>query len=59
MAEKLDPSELVILKELLMADSIQVDAVTNLLIELGIITEKEFYSKLREVQREDLDKSDA
>ena len=35
MAEKLDQSELVSFKELLMANSIQVDAITQLLIEKG------------------------
>ena len=33
MAEKLDNSELVSFKELLMADTIQVDAAVQLLIE--------------------------
>ena len=37
-------------KEMPMANSIQVDAVAQLLIEKGIITEEEFYSKLKEVQ---------
>ncbi len=52
MAEKLDPKELVSFKELLMANSIQVDAVAQLLIEKGIITKEEFFSKLKQVQRE-------
>jgi len=39
-------------KEMLMANSIQVDAVSQLLIEKGIITEEEFYNKLKEVQME-------
>jgi hypothetical protein len=34
-AEKLDPSELVSFKELLMANSMQVDAIAQLLIEKG------------------------
>ena len=44
MAEKLDPEELVKFKELLMANSIQVDAIAQLLIEKGIITEEEFFT---------------
>ena len=52
MAEKLDEKELMTFKEMLMANSIQVDAVAQLLIEKGIITEEEFYAKLKEVQRE-------
>ena len=39
MAEELDPKELVTFKELLTANSIQVDALTQLLVEKGIITE--------------------
>jgi hypothetical protein len=49
-AEKLDPKELVTFKEMLIANSIQVDALAQLLIEKGIITEKEFYRKLKSVQ---------
>ena len=44
MAHKLDPKELVSFKELLMANSIQVDALAQLLIEKGIITEAEYQS---------------
>jgi hypothetical protein len=40
MAEKLDPKELVSFKELLMANSIQIDAVAQLLIEKGIIAKE-------------------
>jgi len=42
MAEKLNDKELVSFEEPLMADMIQTDAVTQLLIENGIITEEEF-----------------
>ena len=50
MAYKLDPKELVSFKEMLMANSMQVDALAQLLIEKGIITEEEFYRKLKAVQ---------
>ncbi len=50
MAEKLDPKELVTFKELLMANSIQLDAIAQLLIEKGIITKEEFFDKLKEVK---------
>jgi beta-N-acetylglucosaminidase len=50
MAEKLDPKELATFKELLMANSIQVDVVAQLLIEKGVITKEEFFAKLKEVQ---------
>ena len=49
MAEKLDEKELVSFKEMLMANSIQVDALAQLLVDKGIITEEEFYAKLKQV----------
>lgn len=52
MAEELDPKELLIFKEMLMANSIQVDAVAQLLIEKGIISQEEFFTKLKQVQAE-------
>jgi hypothetical protein len=50
MAQKLDDSELVSFKELLMANSIQVDALAQLLIEEGIITQEKFFTKLKQLQ---------
>lgn len=50
MAKKLDPDQMVSFKELLMANSIQVDALCQLLIEKGIITEQDFYARLKAVQ---------
>ena len=50
MAQKLDDNELVTFKELLMANSIQVDALAQLLIEEGIITQEKFFTKLKQVQ---------
>ena len=52
MAQQLDPSELASFKELLMANSIQVDALCQLLIEKGLITQQEFFTKLKLVQTE-------
>lgn len=52
MAEKLDDKELVTFKEMIMTNSIQVDALAQLLIEKGIFTEEEFHGKLREVMME-------
>jgi hypothetical protein len=52
MAERLDDKELVTFKEMLMANSIQVDALAQLLIEKGLISEEEFFSKLKQVQSE-------
>ena len=50
MAEQLDPNELVSFKEILIANSMQVDAVAQLLIEKGIFTKEEFFDMLKRVQ---------
>ena len=50
MAEKLDQSELVSFKELLIANSIQIDAIAQLLIEKGIFTKDECFNMLKQVQ---------
>ena len=52
MAEQLDPNELVSFKALLIANCIQVDTMAQLLIEKGIITEEEYFAKLKQVQAE-------
>jgi len=43
MAQALTPDDLVTFKELLMANSIQVDALAQLLIEEGLISEQKFF----------------
>ena len=58
MAEKLDPDELVSFRELLIANSIQIDAIAMLLMEKGLITKDEFYTKLKQVQMEYRSKGD-
>ena len=50
MAEKLDPSELVSFKELLLANSMQIDAIAQLLIIKGIFTKEEFFNMLKQAQ---------
>ena len=50
MARKLDDSEIVDFKELLIANSIQNDALVQLLIEEGIISEQKYFAKFKEVQ---------
>ena len=52
MSEQFDAKELTSFKELLIANTIQVDTICRLLMEKGIISEEEFYSKLKEVQAE-------
>jgi len=52
MAKKLDDKEIVSFKELILANSIQVDAMAQLLMEKGFFTKEEFYAKLKAVQAE-------
>jgi hypothetical protein len=52
MAQKLDDGELVSFKEILMANSIQVDALAQLMIGKGFITKEEFFEMLKEAQAE-------
>ena len=59
MAEQLDPDELVNFKELLMANSMQVDTMAMLLIDKGLITHDEYFTKLKQVQMEYSRKSNA
>ena len=50
MVQRHDLNELVTFKELLMANSIQVDALAQLMIEKGFITKDEFFEKPKQVQ---------
>jgi hypothetical protein len=59
MAEQLDPNELVNIRELLISNTIQLDAVTRLLIEKDVITSEEFFTKLKKVQMEYKSKDNA
>jgi hypothetical protein len=52
MAKSLPQKDLVSFKELLLANSIQVDALAQLLIEEGIISEQKFVAKLKQVKAE-------
>jgi ribosomal protein S8 len=52
MAQKLDNNEIVSFKELLMANSMQVDALAQLMIKKGFIAKEEFFETLKEVQAE-------
>ncbi len=59
MAEQLDPDELVSFRELLISNTIQLDVVTRVLIEKGIISDDEFFVKLKKVQMEYKNKDNA
>jgi hypothetical protein len=50
MAEQLDPSEIVDLRELLMSEVIQSEALINLLDRKGIISKKELLEEMKRVQ---------
>ena len=50
MARELDPKELVDFRELLMANTIQVDTMCQLSIQKGYFTEAEFLAKMKDVQ---------
>ena len=50
MAHALDPKELVDFREMVMANTIQVDTMYQLLIQKGYFTEAEFLAKMKEVQ---------
>jgi hypothetical protein len=49
MAELLDSKDVVEFKELLMANTIQIDTMYQLLMEKGLFTEAEFLEKMKEV----------
>ena len=50
MAEKVDPKKIVDLKELLMSEVIQSEALINLLDQRGIISKKELLEEMKSVQ---------
>ena len=59
MPKKLDSSELVSISELVISNSIQVDAMAMLLIEKGFFSKDEFFTKIKEVQMEYKSKDNA
>ena len=52
MAQKLDDNEKVTFEEMLVANSAQVDAGVQLLIEKGFFSKEEFFDKLKQVYAE-------
>jgi hypothetical protein len=50
MAEQLDPSEIVDLRELLMSEVIQSEPLIKLLDRKGIISKKELLEEMKRVQ---------
>ena len=56
MAQQLSPEELASFKELLISNMIEIQTITQLLFEKGIITQREYDVKLQQVQAEYLSK---
>lgn len=50
MAGALNPKEIVEFKELLLANTIQIDTMYQMLIQNGLFTEAEFLDKMKEVK---------
>ena len=50
MCTKNNDNEIVSFKDLLMANTIQVDALAQLMIKKGFITKEEFFDVLKEVR---------
>ena len=50
MAQLLDSKDVVEFKELLLANTIQIDTMYQLLIQKGYFTEAEFLDKMKQVQ---------
>ena len=50
--KKLNDKEIVSFEELLMVNVIQADTIAQLLVEKGVFTEQEFFTKLKQVQGE-------
>ena len=52
MAQKIDKNEMITFEEMLLANSAQVDAAVQLLIEKGFFSKEEFFDKLKQVYAE-------
>ena len=52
MGKDLDHSKIVEFEELLMANTIQVDTMSQLLVQKGYFTEAEFLTKMKQVQQD-------
>lgn len=52
MAENIEPDEMATLRDLLLANALQIDAVAQLLIDKGIFSKEEFFEMLKRIQAE-------
>jgi hypothetical protein len=49
MAKKLDPEEMVDLKELVLSEVIQMEALVHILVSKGILTREELLEKMENI----------
>ena len=52
MAEKFDTKELARIQEVLMANSIMIETLAQVLMDKGIISNEEFFTKLKKVKKD-------
>ena len=52
MTKKFDQEQLVALEELLVSNTVQLDTITQLLVEKGVFTKNEFFDMLKKIQKE-------
>ncbi len=52
MSEKLDPKEIVTFEELLMSNTLEKEALVNILEKKGLISKKELLDEMRRIQTE-------
>ncbi len=55
MTKKFDQEQLVALEELLVSNTVQLDTITQLLVEKGVFTKNEFFDMLKQIQKELVD----
>ena len=52
MADDIETNEMTTLKDLLLANALQIDAVAQLLIDKGVFSKEEFFEMLKRIQAE-------
>ena len=52
LAEKTETDEITTIQDLLMANSMQLDAIAQLLIEKGVFSKEELFDMLKRIQKE-------
>lgn len=52
VADQRDSNEIATIQDLLMANSMQLDAIAQLLIEKGVFTKEELFDMLKRIQKE-------